>query len=80
MSKPTIDAASDAASVLFNLPEYRVVAVTRNEAGGREVFLDTPVTEAGFILRVGCCRPGCISGPCSESGTSRSTGTSWCGG
>lgn len=47
MSKPTIDAASDAASVLFNLPEYRVVAVTRNEAGGREVFLDTPVTEAG---------------------------------
>ena len=47
MSKPTIDAASDAASVLFNLPEYRVVAVTRNEAGGREVFLDTSVTEAG---------------------------------
>ena len=35
MFKPTVDAASDAASVLFNLPEYRDAAVTRDERGGR---------------------------------------------
>jgi transposase len=45
--QPTVDAASDAASVLFNLPEYRVVAVTRDESGRREVFVDTPVSEGG---------------------------------
>jgi len=45
--KPTVDAASDAASVLFNLPEYRVLAVTRDERGGREVFIETLVSEAG---------------------------------
>ena len=47
MFKPTVDAASDAASVLFNLPEYRVLAVTRDERGGREVFIETLVSEAG---------------------------------
>lgn len=50
MFKPTIDAA-DAASVLFNLPEYRVRDVVRDPAGGREVFIETPVSEAGC--------PGC---------------------
>ncbi len=47
MFKPTVDAAIDAASILFNLPEYRVVAVTRDVCGGREVFIDTPILEAG---------------------------------
>lgn len=47
MFKPTVEAASEAASILFNLPEYRVVAVTRGADGGREVFLDTPAVEAG---------------------------------
>ena len=47
MFKPTVDAASDAASVLFNLPEYRVVAVTRNAEGAREVAIDTPSLERG---------------------------------
>lgn len=47
MFQPTVDAASDAASVLFNLPQYRVVAVIRDDAGGREVFIDTPTGEAG---------------------------------
>ena len=47
MFKPTVDAASDAASVLFNLPEYRVVAVTRDAEGAREVVIDTPSLEAG---------------------------------
>ncbi|MFZ1285448.1 MAG: transposase family protein [Candidatus Phosphoribacter sp.] len=51
MPQPAVDAASDAASILFNLPAYRVIAVTRDEAGGREVFVDTPATEAGC--------PGC---------------------
>jgi hypothetical protein len=38
----------DAASVLFNLPEYRVVAVVRDDDHGRrEVFVETPVVEAG---------------------------------
>jgi len=45
--QPTVDVASDAASILFNLPEYRVIAVTRDAAGAREVFLETPVAEAG---------------------------------
>ena len=47
MFKPTVDAVSDAASVLFNLPEYRVVAVTRNAEGAREVVIETPSLEAG---------------------------------
>ena len=47
MFKPTVDAAIDAASILFNLPEYRVVAVTRALDGGREVLIDTPALEAG---------------------------------
>ena len=47
MFKPTVDAAVDAASILFNLPEYRVIAVTRTIEGVREVFIDTPVLEAG---------------------------------
>jgi len=45
--KPTVDAASDGASVLFNLSEYRVLGVTRTSEGAREVFIDTPVLEAG---------------------------------
>ena len=48
MFKTTVDAAGDAASVLFNLPEYRVVAVVRDDDRGRgEVFVETPVVEAG---------------------------------
>ena len=47
MFKTTVDAAGDAASVLFNLPEYRVVAVVRDDHGRREVFVETPVVEAG---------------------------------
>ena len=35
MFKTTVDAAHDAASVLFNLPEYRVVAVVRDDDHGR---------------------------------------------
>ena len=47
MFKPTVDAAVDAASVLFSLPEYRVVTLVRGVEGAREVFVDTPVLEAG---------------------------------
>ena len=47
MFQPTVEAVSEAATILFNLPEYRVIAVTRDPAGGRQVFLDTPVHEAG---------------------------------
>ncbi len=47
MFKPTVDAAVDPASLLFNLPEYRVIAVTRTIEGAREVLIDTPVLEAG---------------------------------
>ena len=47
MFKTTVEAAHDAASVLFNLPEYRVVAVVRDDRGRREVFVETPVVEAG---------------------------------
>ncbi len=50
MFKPTVGAA-DAASVLFNLPEYRVIDVISHERFGREVFIETPVPEAGC--------PGC---------------------
>ncbi len=42
MFKPTVDAAVDAASILFNLPEYRVVAATRIRQGVREVLIATP--------------------------------------
>lgn len=45
MFKPTVGAA-DAASVLFNLPEYRVIDVVAGEHWGREVFIETPVLEA----------------------------------
>ena len=47
MFKTTVDVAHNAASVLFNLPEYRVVAVVRDDQGRREVFVETPVVEAG---------------------------------
>lgn len=47
MFKTTVDAAGDAASVLFNLPEYRAVTVVRDDQGRREVFVETPVVEAG---------------------------------
>ena len=47
MFKPTFDDAVDPATVLFNLPQYRVVAVTRDAVGAREVFIDTPALEAG---------------------------------
>jgi len=46
MFKPTVEAALEAASVLFNLPEYRVLATVRDEAGRREVFVETPAGEA----------------------------------
>ncbi len=46
MFKPTVEAALEAASVLFNLPEYRVLATVRDEAGQREVFVETPAGEA----------------------------------
>ena len=47
MFKPTVDAAVDAASILFNLPEYRVIGVTRTIEGVRQVLIDTPALEAG---------------------------------
>jgi len=46
MFKPTVEAALQAASVLFNLPEYRVLATVRDETGRREVFVETPAGEA----------------------------------
>lgn len=46
MIKPTVDAGHDAASVLFNLSEYRVLSVVRHDDGRREVVIGTPVTEA----------------------------------
>ena len=46
MFNPTFDDAVDAATVLFNLSEYRVVAVHRDALGAREVFIVTPVAEA----------------------------------
>lgn len=46
MSQPTAGAASSAASVLFNLPGYEVLEVTRDEDGRRRVVISTPVAEA----------------------------------
>lgn len=46
MSQPTAGAASSAASVLFNLTDYEVVEVIRDEHGGRRVVITTPVVEA----------------------------------
>ena len=46
MFKPTVDAGVDAASVLFNLPEYRVLAVVKHDDGRREVLISTPAGEA----------------------------------
>ena len=51
MSQPMADAARSAASVLFNLPEYDVVEVAGDEAGGRRVVISTPIHEAAC--------PGC---------------------
>ncbi len=46
MSQRTASAAFTAASVLFNLPEYEVVEVTRDKDGGRRLVISTPVPEA----------------------------------
>lgn len=46
MFQPTAGAASSAASVLFNLPDYEVLEVTRDEGGGRAVVIATAVGEA----------------------------------
>ena len=46
MSQPMADAARSAASVLFNLPEYDVIEVARDQGGGRRVLISTPVREA----------------------------------
>ncbi len=46
MFKPAVSAAIEAASVLFNLPEYRVLATLRDETGHREMFVETPAGEA----------------------------------
>jgi transposase len=48
VSKGTSDAA---ASVLFNMSEYKVVEVVRDDAGGRQVVISTPVSQAAC--------PGC---------------------
>ena len=63
MFKATVDAVYDAASVLFNLPEYRVVAVVRDDQGRREVFVETPVAEAGCPLVRGAQLPGAPTHP-----------------
>ena len=65
MFKPTVDAAIDAASILFNLPEYRVIAVTRDGSGAREVFIDTPIVEAG------CPSCGVVTGRVHQRTTQR---------
>jgi transposase len=47
VSQPTAGAAFTAASVLFNLPEYEVLEVTRDQLdGGRRVVISTSVVEA----------------------------------
>lgn len=46
MSQRTAGAASSAASVLFNLPDYEVLEVTRDHDGARTVVIATPVAEA----------------------------------
>lgn len=46
MSQPTAGACPSAASVLFNLPDYEVLEVVRDEHGRRRVVISTPVTEA----------------------------------
>ncbi len=46
MFKPTVDVA-DAASVLVDLPQYRVINVVADISGGREVFIETPAAEEG---------------------------------
>jgi len=46
VSQPMADAARSAASVLFNLPEYDVVEVTRDEQGDRRVVISTQGLEA----------------------------------
>ena len=56
MFKPTFDDVVDPATVLFNLPQYRVIGVTRDAVGRREVFIHTPAVEAG------CPSCGALSG------------------
>lgn len=46
MSQPTAGAASSAASVLFNLPDYEVVEVIRDQDGSRSVVIATAIYEA----------------------------------
>lgn len=46
MSQPTAGAAPTAASVLFNLPEYEVLDVVRDEHDGRRLVISTLVAEA----------------------------------
>ena len=46
MSQRTAGAASTTASVLFNLPDYQVLEVTRADDGPRTVVIATPVDEA----------------------------------
>ena len=57
MSEPTC-LQRDAASVIFNLPEYPVVAVVRDDQGRHEVLVETPVAEAGCPLVRGAQLPG----------------------
>ena len=56
MFKPTFDDVVDPATMLFNLPQYRVIGVTRDAVGCREVFIDIPAVEAG------CPSCGAMSG------------------
>jgi len=51
VSQPMAGAARSAASVLFNLPEYDVIEVTRDGSDSRRVVISTPILEAAC--------PGC---------------------
>ncbi len=46
MSQPTTDPCPSAASVLFNLPDYDVTDVNRDDDGHRHVVISTPAKEA----------------------------------
>ena len=46
MAQPTTECCPSAASVLFNLPDYHVADVNRDDDGHRLVVIATPAVEA----------------------------------
>ncbi len=66
MFKPTVEAALEAASVLFNLPEYRVLATVRDEAGQPGGVRRDPGRRGGVPVVWGIHRPGASADPATD--------------